>query len=383
MKENYYYLVSKFDEGSRSHVLASSTDNFFEPRSQNEGSEEDFSIPYWALITIEGSRLYCKAHIPLFRSTESWNTKSIIQMIRYKIDIIIKKVNSMLLVDQLRSTLECSDLLQIGDIVVESKPGVPNVVTTVTKTHSMRSGPKKTAKKFENFSRRTDRLASTKPEEVQRQMQISISAPLIEHRYKVPMIHMELFPISERFKTETSRKNDGITLLKDSSFLRNFKISNRPNCYLAFFDKQIYILVFEETEANNYPNLSEYNNSTVDSPSIKVMSSDSKSFIAREEFTRSKEKEGRLSFKKEISNELSYSDAKTNITLKIHSLEEKNENAIKYITNQISEQLTAESVKLLAPKYLKYKHIRLSKDDNDFFSIGVPVKVPITLILYV
>ena len=394
MKEQYYYLVAKPDDGMRSCTnLSASMDTLTDIR---EGSEDNFSIPYWVVITIKGNELTCRAHIPEFHADGDCNSKQIIQMVRHKVEELVQFVNCTLLVDQLRSTLECSDLLQIGDVPVEKSERETRMESAhssmIGRTASNRGGPKKTVKtKFEKFALKTDRFANVKPEEEeqeQRGLQIITSEPKHESKYKVPLVHTEYFPISDKFKTDPAKKKDGIALLKDSSMLRYFRISNRPNCYLASHESQVYILYFEEIEASTLEKERSY--IALDSPGItlsRIQSETTKSTsresgagptlaLPKEQDSRSKEK--KLSLRgKESSSEIPISDAKTIITLKIHSLEERDEKAIQQVIRQISEQLTAESIKILVPKFLKYmnKHIKLAKEDYDFFATGVPIKV--------
>jgi len=62
-----------------------------------------------------------------------------------------------------------------------------------------------------------------------------------EKSFEIPLIHQELFPVYERIRK-------GEISFGNYSFFRNFQISNIENAYLAFNDKEIYILVINEVD---------------------------------------------------------------------------------------------------------------------------------------
>mgnify|MGYP000990950198 CR=1 FL=1 len=355
--------------------------------SQTLQTHDDYiRIPYWALFTFEQNKLHCRAQISFFQLTnKGCNNRKILDELSERIDKILAKVNCTLLVDQLRTTLECSPQLQIGDMAVPASQSALEkpVPVPLGRSSMSRGSAKKATKKFENFSRkalsRTPSSAFPITKEEDGEEEKSASTVTQKEKlavYKVPMIHQEYFPMPERFKTERHRKNEGYTLLKDCPFLRNFKISNLENSYLAFYEKQIYILVFEETE-NPFLTKTDRSNSILD-----PMESFQNPSVSRKSSMKSQTNflDSKRSFKvqpnsKDFDSEASFPETKTVLLLKIHSLEEANDKAIEHIINQVSEQLTFESIKILAPTFLKYSQLKLSKNDYDFFTVGVPVKV--------
>lgn len=375
-------MRTSFGGRSPSHEL--------ESKSFLDSLDDNTEIAYWLIITIdqkEPRKLICKTSIPSYRSAEEINKKQINQELKDRIAEIITKVNTTILMNQLRSTLECSDLLQIGDLLVHRKPKAEEQSSTasMSKSTNNRVHSKKVSKKYENFSRRTDRnlsiFNSIKEEEDDKtsnpqKKQIQIG------QYKVPKLAQEFyFPVSERFRTETKDKSEGLKLLKQSTFFRNFKISNRDNCYLSFYEKELYILMFEEIE-NPLFHVSR-SQSAIDSPELsRWISRDPAKDALR--FENENVVQVTEQPKKPLKHTGSLihtptdpmlTESKTVILLKIHTLEEFSQKAIDYIINQVSEQLTAESIKLLGPIYFKTANIRLNKSDYDFFTVGVPLKV--------
>ena len=393
-----YYLIScpreeeETQDGSSDNN--SPTNNLMASGALNN-MDDQLMIPYWAIFTFEQNKLHCRAQISFFHSTtKNCNNRKVINELSERIGKILRKVNCALLVDQLRSTLYCSDQLQIGDTVVflVNQGKIEKTISIPSLTRgSSRTNPKKVTSKFENFSRRPAArnpaitsfpIAKEEDEEEDKPGTNANQKEPAECEYKVPMIHQEYFPMPERFKTEHNRKKEGITLLKDSPFLRNFKIANRENSYLAFSDKEIYILVFEEIE-NPFITKTDRSSSIIDQTDIlRRFSYERKgSMTSQNSYLPTKRSFKMLEKNKEFDSDSSFPETRTVLLLKIHSIEEVNEKAIDHIISQVSEQLTIESIKILAPTFIKYTQLKLSKIDYDFFTIGVPIKVKRHLLL--
>jgi len=177
------------------------------------------------------------------------NYKALINEYQEILEETVNKVQTLIMMNELRSTLYCPNNLKLGDesfirrqlgeeITKKSSSGI-GMGSFIRKT--MRPNKRAPTKMFRSgspFQSKVEEGSSESKEDANRK------------KFEIPLIHKELFPVYERIRK-------GEISFANYSFFRNFQISNIDNAYLAFNDKDIYILVINEVDNKFYQPLGE------------------------------------------------------------------------------------------------------------------------------
>ena len=250
-----------------------------------------------------------QANLSPCSTNEMYSYRTLVPATKSKLEQILNRVKCLILINKLKETLICPyNLLIASDVNAKRE----KIEEDAFKSASMTRRPAKkiASSKFSPFDRSTLSSSLTnKPDNSKKDSEPEKSKG---EEFSIPLIDKKFFPINERFK-----KGEGFTALINNPVFKNFKVLNTENAYLSLLDTDIYILALNEIE-NKY-----------------AFSGTGKSSISIPENSGTNEL---LTFE-EIKNNEEILCSKNVLVLRVFSMEEYNDNAIKKFVDQINEIL--------------------------------------------
>lgn len=205
-------------------------------------SDENIDIPYWFLARIdrESQKISAMLQFPPYKGFSYRHLRTEYEEI---INQTVNKVQTLIIMNDLRTTLYCPPYLKLGD-----ESHIKRMISEgsmMGKTHRGIGMGSFIRKNMRDPKKKGTVALNQKAEEVVKEAKDSAIKT-----FEIPMIHRELFPVYERIRK-------GAISFGNYSFFRNFNISNVENAFLAFSDKEIYILVINEVDNKFYQPLGE------------------------------------------------------------------------------------------------------------------------------
>jgi len=283
-----------------------------------------------------------KLHFPPYKT--AFNYKTLVTKYKDILTETVSKVQALIMLNELRTTLYCPDHLKLGDEKFIKRIMGEQVTKKSSSGIVMGSFIKKSMwpTKRNNFSKsfRQGSAFQSKIEEGTVQSNNSSN----KKAFEVPLVHQEVFPVYERIK-----KGD-FSFGGTSSVFRNFQVSNIENAYLDLQDKEVSILVLNEVENQFYKPLG-------DDPKASVNLNKTASDHLMSLVTAN-----------DLIKKPSLAKSKIALVLRVYSMEGFKPQVINNINMKIKELLTLDSIRCFANVFVKATQIRFSPADIDYLS---------------
>lgn len=272
-------------------------------------------VPFWLILQVVQNNLEVfieiHFHLPYYRSTKNFNNEIILKKLSQFLDNVTYRANTIILLQDLKETLECPDNLKFYMKKEKETPitSTPSEIAT---------------KELPKPSLARKRFAKPKPQGtiILKKEDVSFLPPLSIKNYEVPIVYRKYFSMFGGLSLKH--------LLSNFSF-NNFRVSNRKGMYVGLYKDEVYILSFEEQTKE------------------KIMCS---------ELYKSFEQLDEEMIKPDNSN-------KVIIVMDIYSMY-LNQQAIDYFVKHIMSEKINQDIKVICVSLIKQDKIRLTKEDCEF-----------------
>jgi len=301
--------------------------------------DEDYEIPLWFIVdvNIQAKKITGELHFPPYKH---YNYRELSAEYKEQLELTVKKVRTLIMLNELRGTLICPDNLKIGkENHIKRREEAP-VVKNTSSSIGMGSMIRKRAPMKKMTSIKSEKNNTTLEGK-----KSQTTAKENKEVFEVPLIYKDLFPVYERI-----RRGEIMSSLGNYGFFKNFRIANIENAFLSFNDKEIYILVLNE----------------IDNPYYQKEITE----VANPEEKKELTDDANLVDSSDIVGRDDLINSKIILVLRVYSLEDFRIHVIKNFVAQIDEFLTLDSIRCFATVFLKTTQIKFNQSDIDYLAFA-------------